>query len=99
MSQDGQPDTAPDPNHALAARMKENGFSEGRLATAAGVDIKTVGRWVRGESLPQAVNARATADALGCDPLNRPGKCGGSRPWKRGWSRAEGTVAGEADHA
>jgi hypothetical protein len=32
------------------------------------VDVKTVGRWVRGESLPQAVNARATADTLGCDP-------------------------------
>ena len=59
MSQDGQPDKAPVPHHALAARMKEKGFSEGRLATAAGVDIKTVGRWVRGESLPQAVNARA----------------------------------------
>ncbi|MEZ0357806.1 helix-turn-helix domain-containing protein [Mycobacterium sp. SA01] len=48
--------------------MSEKGFSETRLATAAGVDVKTVGRWVRGESLPQAVNARATADALGCDP-------------------------------
>ena len=48
--------------------MSEKGFSEARLATAAGVDVKTVGRWVRGESLPQAVNARATADALGCDP-------------------------------
>ena len=68
MSRDGQPDKAPVPNHALAARMREKGFSEGRLATAAGVDIKTVGRWVRGESLPQAVNARAAADALGCDP-------------------------------
>ena len=68
MSRDGQPDKAPVPNHALAARTREKGFSEGRLATAAGVDIKTVGRWVRGESLPQAVNARAAADALGCDP-------------------------------
>jgi transcriptional regulator with XRE-family HTH domain len=48
--------------------MTEKGFSEGRLAAAAGVDVKTVGRWVRGESLPQAINARATADALGCDP-------------------------------
>lgn len=48
---------------------EKKGFSEARLATAAGVDVKTVGRWVRGESLPpQAVNARATADALGCDP-------------------------------
>ena len=44
---------APLPNHALAARMKEKGFSEARLATAAGVDTKTVGRWVRGESLPR----------------------------------------------
>ena len=26
--------------------------------------------------------------------LNRPGKCGGSLPWKRGWSHAEGTIAG-----
>lgn len=48
--------------------MSEKGFSETRLATAAGVDVKTVGRWVRGESLPQGVNARATAYALGCDP-------------------------------
>jgi transcriptional regulator with XRE-family HTH domain len=48
--------------------MREKGFSESRLAAVAGVDVKTVGRWVRGESLPQAVNARATADALGCDP-------------------------------
>ena len=68
MSPDGQADKAPLPNHALAARMKEKGFSEARLATAAGVDTKTVGRWVRGESLPQAANARAAADALGCDP-------------------------------
>ena len=68
MSRDGQADKAPVPNHALAARMKEKGFSEARLATAAGVDTKTVGRWVRSESLPQAVNARAAADALGCDP-------------------------------
>jgi lambda repressor-like predicted transcriptional regulator len=56
------------PKPALAARMREKGFSESRLAAAAGVDVKTVGRWVRGQSLPQAVNARATADALGCDP-------------------------------
>lgn len=32
------------------------------------MDTKTVGRWVRGESLPQAAHARAAADALGCDP-------------------------------
>ncbi|MGV7467962.1 helix-turn-helix domain-containing protein, partial [Mycobacterium kansasii] len=25
--------------------------------------------------------------------LNRPGNAGGSRPWKRGWSHAEGTGA------
>jgi hypothetical protein len=31
--------------------------------------------------------------------LNRPGKCGGSRPWKRGWSHAEGTGAWKADLA
>jgi hypothetical protein len=42
----------------------------------------------------------------GCRPpinskrcLNRPGKCGGSRPWKRGWSHAEGTGAWKADVA
>jgi transcriptional regulator with XRE-family HTH domain len=68
VSRDGQLNKPPVPNDALAARMREKGFSEARLATAAGVDIKTVGRWVRGESLPQAVNARAAADALGCDP-------------------------------
>jgi hypothetical protein len=31
--------------------------------------------------------------------LNRPGKCGGSRPWKRGWSHAERTGAWKADVA
>jgi transcriptional regulator with XRE-family HTH domain len=67
-SYDWRIDKLPVPNHALAARMSEKGFSESRLAAVAGVDVKTVGRWVRGESLPQAVNARATADALGCDP-------------------------------
>ena len=68
MVQNGQADKAAVPNHALTTRMRKKGFSEARLATAASVDAKTVGRWVRGESLPQAVNARATADALGCDP-------------------------------
>ena len=68
MSRDGQLNKPPVPNNALAARMREKGFSEARLATAAGVDIKTVGRWVRGESLPQAINARAAADALGGVP-------------------------------
>ena len=28
------------------------------------------------------------------ETLNRPGKCGGSLPWKRGWSHAEGKIAG-----
>jgi transcriptional regulator with XRE-family HTH domain len=67
-SYDRQIDKLAVPNDALAARMSEKGFSESRLAAVADVDVKTVGRWVRGESLPQAVNARATADALGCDP-------------------------------
>jgi ABC-type transport system substrate-binding protein len=31
--------------------------------------------------------------------VNRPGLVGGSRPWKRGWSHAEGDQAGEADDA
>ena len=31
--------------------------------------------------------------------MNRPGFVGGSRPWKRGWSHAEGEVLGEADDA
>lgn len=31
--------------------------------------------------------------------MNRPGNAGGSRPWKRGWSHAEGTVARESDDA
>lgn len=26
--------------------------------------------------------------------LNRPGNVGGSLPWKRGWSYAEGKIAG-----
>jgi transcriptional regulator with XRE-family HTH domain len=65
---DRQIDKLPVPNHALAARIRGKGFSETKLAAVAGVDVKTVARWVRGESLPQAVNARATADTLGCDP-------------------------------
>ncbi|ARG72010.1 hypothetical protein B1T47_26995 [Mycobacterium kansasii] len=31
--------------------------------------------------------------------MNRPGNAGGSRPWKRGWSHAEGTGAWKADIA
>src|ERR1700757_243960 len=43
-SYDGQVDKLPVPNHALAARIRENGFSESRLAAVVGVDVKTVGR-------------------------------------------------------
>ncbi|MCW2662648.1 MAG: nitroreductase [Mycobacterium sp.] len=34
-----------------------------------------------------------------CTAMNRPGNPGGSRPWKRGWSYAEGTGAWKADVA
>jgi transcriptional regulator with XRE-family HTH domain len=69
VSPNGQTHTAPRTNHALAKRMREKGFTEAGLATAAGVDTKTVGRWVRGESLPQAANGRRAANALDDDPL------------------------------
>jgi transcriptional regulator with XRE-family HTH domain len=48
--------------------MRAKGFNDTRLAEAARVSVKTINRWLSGESLPQAVNARAIADVLGVEP-------------------------------
>jgi hypothetical protein len=37
------------------------------------------------------VDAKPASDRW--DGMNRPGKCGGSLSWKRGWSHAEGEIA------
>lgn len=56
------------PRTALAQRMRHAGMAETKLARAAGVDAKTVQRWLSGATAPQARNARAVADALACEP-------------------------------
>jgi lambda repressor-like predicted transcriptional regulator len=55
-------------NKALDSAMKAAGVSPRTLAVHAGVDAKTVGRWLSGESQPRKPNARAAAAALGCRP-------------------------------
>src|SRR5205807_719304 len=44
-----------------------------------------------------ADGAKTISDLRSLSNLNRPGIHGGSIPWKRGWSHAEGTVTGQAD--
>jgi hypothetical protein len=48
--------------------MKAAGVSPRKLAVHAGVDAKTVGRWLSGESQPRKLNARAAGAALRCRP-------------------------------
>jgi transcriptional regulator with XRE-family HTH domain len=55
------------PNLALRRRMEHAGISEARLAQVTTIDVRTIHRWLQGETVPQTRNARATADALGCD--------------------------------
>ena len=56
------------PNTALRNRMQARGLSKIALARTAGVDERTIQRWLDGETKPQAAPARSVADALECEP-------------------------------
>ena len=47
---------------------KKSGMTQGALAEALGIDIKTVGNWERGNSFPNAEQLWNCAVALGCSP-------------------------------
>jgi transcriptional regulator with XRE-family HTH domain len=55
------------PNERLRAAIAACGLNRDELAERAGVDAKTLERWVSGRT-PHARNRRALADALGLDP-------------------------------
>lgn len=55
-------------NLCLKQIRKENGISQGDLAKRLGVDIKTVGNWERGRTIPDAEQVWNCAVALGCTP-------------------------------
>jgi transcriptional regulator with XRE-family HTH domain len=57
------------PNEALRAAMEIANVTQRDLATACGVDVKTVSRWVAQEGrVPQPQFRYAAAEALGADP-------------------------------
>lgn len=55
-------------NLKLKQARKENGYSQADLAEALGVDIKTVGNWERGKTLPDIEQLWKCAKALNTDP-------------------------------
>ena len=55
-------------NLKLTQARKENGYSQADLADALGVDIKTVGNWERGKTLPDIEQLWKCAKALNTDP-------------------------------
>lgn len=55
-------------NLCLKQIRKENGMSQAELAKRLGVDIKTVGNWERGKTIPDAEQVWNCAVALGCSP-------------------------------
>lgn len=55
-------------NLKLKQARKENGYSQADLADALGVDIKTVGNWERGKTLPDIEQLWKCAKALNTDP-------------------------------
>lgn len=55
-------------NLKLKQARKENGYSQADLAEALGVDIKTVGNWERGKTLPDIEQLWKCANALHTDP-------------------------------
>ena len=55
-------------NLCLKTIRKENGISQADLAKRLGVDIKTVGNWERGKTIPDAEQVWNCAVALGCTP-------------------------------
>lgn len=55
-------------NLKLKKARKENGYSQADLANALNVDIKTVGNWERGKTLPDIEQLWKCAKALNTDP-------------------------------
>ena len=55
-------------NLKLKQARKENGYSQADLADALNVDIKTVGNWERGKTLPDIEQLWKCAKILHTDP-------------------------------
>lgn len=55
-------------NLKLKQARKENGYSQADLADALSVDIKTVGNWERGKTLPDIEQLWKCAKILHTDP-------------------------------
>lgn len=55
-------------NLKLKQARKENGYSQADLADALSVDIKTVGNWERGKTLPDIEQLWKCAKVLHTDP-------------------------------
>ena len=55
-------------NLKLKQARKENGYSQADLANALNVDIKTVGNWERGKTLPDIEQLWKCAKILHTDP-------------------------------
>ena len=53
-------------NVLLRSRMQSQGLSKSALSRATGLDERTIQRSLDGETMPQAQNALAIADALNC---------------------------------
>lgn len=67
--QDDGAGTAAIPNERLAQRLRAKGLSHGRFATAVGVDVKTVRRWLANANYKvRDDNAHRAAEVLGCTP-------------------------------
>ncbi|AMT71019.1 MULTISPECIES: XRE family transcriptional regulator [Mycobacteriaceae] len=59
------------PNERLAQRLRAKGLSHARFATAVGVDIKTVRRWLADSDYKvREHNAHRAADVLDCTPYD-----------------------------
>ena len=56
------------PHERLRAAIAASGLSRDEIAEGAGVDAKTLERWVSTGRTPHARNRKALADALGLDP-------------------------------
>ncbi|MDA3659079.1 MULTISPECIES: helix-turn-helix domain-containing protein [Mycobacterium] len=68
-NQDGDAGTAAIPNDRLAQRLRTKGLSHRRFATEAGVDVKTVRRWLANATYKvRDDNAHRAAEVLGCTP-------------------------------
>ena len=67
--QDGDAEAATIPNDRLTQRLHAKGLSPQRFATAVGVDIKTVRRWLANiDYNVREDNARRAAKLLDCTP-------------------------------